>query len=731
MSWHLGCKAGACEADTVDDHIPAGADFHIQASPQVAAIQKLVLKRGESFLVSDRYGDFPAHFEGELGFYHEGTRHVRWLELRLNGERPLLLNAEIPPGNDRIVVGMTNADGEGPAGVAIPRNTIYLDRHLSLRAACLHQMLTISSFHGAACEVTLELIFNADFRDVFEVRGMHREERGRLLGEERDGDAVRLRYRGLDGVLRTTTLVFDPPPMLIAANRAVYRLTLVPNSVLRLQFTVTAAYHDAPGGASAPPAVTAAGPAAAITRIITDSDGFNVLLARSLVDLEMLLTDTPQGLVPYAGVPWYVAPFGRDSLITALQLLPYNGEIAAGTLRFLAHWQGRTENTFLDEEPGKILHEYRRGEMANCREIPFIPYYGSVDATPLFVVLLAEYARWTGDLALAGALWPAARAALDWMSTYGDRDGDGYLEYATRSRLGLSNQGWKDSGDAVMHADGALARPPIALAEVQGYAYAAYEGAAELAQLLGDDTEAARWRRRAEALRAAFNRDFWLEHEGFYSLALDGDKRPCEVITSNPGHCLWTGVVDENQAGAVAKRLLAPDMFSGWGIRTLSARERRYNPMSYHNGSVWPHDNAIAVAGLRRYRLAEHALTVATALVDAARCFEHGRLPELFCGFPRHADHGPIAYPVSCAPQAWAAGSVLQLVTALIGLEADAASGRLTCHSPMLPPWLRWVEIHDLRVGSSSFDLGISRGRDGASVELIARHGDAELLVRR
>jgi len=366
-----------------------------------------------------------------------------------------------------------------------------------------------------------------------------------------------------------------------------------------------------------------------------------------------------------------------------------------------------------------------------CSSDLFIPYYGTIDATPLFVMLLAEYVRWTGDLRLARELWPAAQAALAWMHESGDRDGDGYLEYATHSALGLANQGWKDSEDSVSHASGALAAPPIALAEVQGYAYAALTGGAELAGALGDGATATRLRREAAALAERFNRDFWLPHDGFYALALDGDKKPCAVVASNVGHCLWTGIVSEARAGLVAKRLLSDDMFSGWGIRTLSARERRYNPMSYHNGSVWPHDNAIAAAGLRRYRLSSLALTVVSGVFDAARHFERSRLPELFCGFTRRNGHGPISYPVACSPQAWAAGSGLQLLTAMLGLEADALAGRLTFVNPQLPPWLRDVEIHDLRVGTTSLDVAVRRGRDGAAVELIGRRGDVELIVRR
>jgi glycogen debranching enzyme len=715
-----------------DEHVPADP-YHIQASSGVSGIPKLVLKHQESFFVADRAGDFPAHFEGELGFYHEGTRHLRWLELRLLGDRPLILGAEASPSNDRILVALTNADIH-TEGDTIPCNTIYIDRLISLRAPHLVEALTISSYHHRPCEVTLEIIFAADFRDVFEVRGMHRPRRGDLLPEQRDDGRVRLSYRGLDDIVRFTDVRFEPPPLMVASNRAVYKLALAPNAAQRIDITVSASARDEPPSATIAARslrASAYGFAVESARVKTDNEAFSALLEQSLADVQMLLTETPEGDVPYAGVPWFVAPFGRDSIITALQLLPFHSGVAAGTLRFLAARQGRVRDDFKDEEPGKILHEYRRGEMANCREIPFIPYYGTIDATPLFVMLLAEYVRWTADLRLARELWPAVQAALSWMWRSGDRDGDGYLEYATQSALGLVNQGWKDSEDSVSHANGSLASPPIALAEVQGYAYAALTGAAELATALGESAMAVTLRADAALLFERFNRDFWLPEESFYALALDGGKRPCEVIASNAGHCLWTGIVPEQRAAAVAKRLLADDMFSGWGIRTLSARERRYNPMSYHNGSVWPHDNAIAAAGFRRYRFGALTVNVASGLFEASRHFERRRLPELFCGFTRRADHGPISYPVACSPQAWAAGSALQLLTSMLGLEADAVAGRLTFVNPQLPPWLRDVELHDLRVGSSSLDVAIGRGRDGAAVELIGRRGDVELIVRR
>jgi glycogen debranching enzyme len=715
-------------------YLPPTDPYHIQAVSGAAALPKLVLKHEESFVVCDRAGDFPAHFDGELGFYHEGTRHLRWLELRLQGDRPLILSAQAAATNERLMIGLTNADLTAEPGV-IPRNTIYIDRTVSVQAPQLAQSFVITSYHDRPCELAFEIIVAADFRDVFEVRGMHRAQRGEILPDVRDGGRVRLAYRGLDHVVRVTDVCFDPPPLAVASHRAVYQVHLAPGASIAIDMTATAGIADTATSIShaAPcrPRTRQSGLAARSARIHTDNDTFSALTDQSMADIEMLLTATPDGVVPYAGVPWYVAPFGRDSVITALQLLPFNAAVAAGTLRFLAAWQGRVRDDFKDEEPGKILHEYRRGEMANCREIPFIPYYGSIDATPLFVMLLAEYLRWTGDRAMAEEMWPATLAALAWMAEGGDRDGDGYLEYATQSALGLVNQGWKDSEDAVSHANGALATPPIALAEVQGYAYAALTGGTEIAALLGERSVGEALEARARALFDRFNRDFWLEHERFYALALDGDKRPCEVMASNAGHCLWTGIVPEARAPLVAKRLLEDDMFSGWGIRTLSARARRYNPMSYHNGSVWPHDNAIAAAGFRRYRLSSFAQTIATGLFEASRHFDRGRLPELFCGFPRRAGHAPISYPVACSPQAWAAGSALQLLASMLGLEADASARRLTFVNPQLPPWLREVEIHDLRVGASTLDVAITRGRDGAAVQLIGRTGDVELIVRR
>jgi glycogen debranching enzyme len=595
----------------------------------------------------------------------------------------------------------------------------------------------VEAFTRVPHELALTLSFAADFVDVFEVRGHPRPQRGRFLPPRVEAGTVRLAYRGLDDLTRTTTLAFTPPPQRIDDATVEFRLTLAPGT--NTEITVVAA---AATEAAATPRVLGYGEALRRRRAVTegldrdavevrsDHDLFAVWVARSRRDLHLLLTETPDGVVPYAGIPWYVAAFGRDAIITALQVLPFEPRIAAGTLRFLARHVGRVDDAFTEQEPGRIIHELRRGEMANCREIPFIPYYGSVDASPLFLVLLADYWKWTGDEMFLRELWPTARLVLDWMTATADAH-NGYLTYQRRSPLGLVNQGWKDSQDAVMHASGHLAESPIALAEVQGYQYAALTAAADVAEALGDSERPRLLRERARRLRDRFEADFWLPDQAYYALALDREGRPCRVITSNPGHLLWTRLISDSRAAIVARRLMADDMFTGWGVRTLARGERLYNPMSYHNGSVWPHDTAIAAVGMRRYGFAEPALALTTALFEAVLQFENMRMPELFCGFSRVEGYGPTQYPVACAPQAWAAGVVFMLLASLLGLQPDAADNQITLNRPRLPPWLASIELRGLTLRSSKMSLRATQGHDGAAIEMLARQGDAELVVRR
>jgi len=717
------------------DDAVVGEQYYILASEVAADLPKLVLKHGDAFLVANRRGDLPNLSASELGFYADGTRFLRQLELSVHGRRPIVLNAGVSEDALQAAIDLTNPDVAVAPDVLLPGRSLRIARRLTVYDNQLYQLLQVEAFQPEPIVLPLTLLFAADFVDVFEVRGHPREQRGERLPSVVNGTTVRLAYRGLDKVVRTTTLTFTPSPDRLREDGADYRLTLTPGSSAHITVVTTASVEPAPRRAmlgfgealTRRRAVTSALDSAEVR---SDHDLFEVWVQRSRRDVRLLLTETPDGLIPYAGIPWYVAPFGRDALITALQILPFEPSIAAGTLRFLARHVGRVHDAFTDQEPGKIIHELRLGEMANCREIPFIPYYGSVDAPPLFLMLLAEYWKWTADLDLVRQLWPTAEAVLGWMQHNADANG-GYLAYERHSSRGLGNQGWKDSLDAIMHATGELAEAPIMLAEVQGYQYAALLAAADVAAAIGRDERVAELRERARRLRERFELDFWLPDEAYYALALDRHRAPCRVIASNAGHLLWTRLVSDSRAAIVARRMLADDMFNGWGVRTLATGERRYNPMSYHNGSVWPHDTAIAAAGLRRYGQAAPFITLATGLFEAVLQFENMRMPELFCGFPRVDGYGPTQYPVACAPQAWAAGVVFMLINAMLGLSPDAADNQLTLNRPRLPGWLGWIELRNLRLRDSRMTLRASQGQDGAAIEMLSRTGDAELVVRR
>jgi glycogen debranching enzyme len=723
--------------DPPRDDLLVGDRYYILASSVAADLPKIVLKHDDAFLVADRRGNFPYLPGGEFGFYVDDTRFLRRLELRLGHQQPLLLNAAISDDSLQGIIELTNPDLIEDGRVVLPRHTLRLSRTVTLCGQQLSHSLMLESFAAEPMQLAVVWEFGADFADVFEVRGFRRARRGVDLPTHCDGATVELRYRGLDDAIRTTRLTFIPPPARLGDESAEYLLELPAAARVDLTVTITGSTEPttavmlSPDDASARRRQAMAALGRRAVHLQADHELFNRWLARASGDLQLLATETRDGFMPYAGIPWYVAPFGRDSLITAMQTLPYLPELARGTLRYLARHQATTDDVFTDQEPGKILHEYRRGELAACREIPFVPYYGTVDATPLFLLLLAEYVRWTGDLALARELWPAAEQALTWMDRWASPFGDGYLWYQRRSPVGLDNQGWKDSHDSVMHATGELAKGPIALVEAQAYRYAALLDAADVAEAIGRAAVAPTLRARAGRLRERFEAEFWMEDEQFYALALDGDRQPCRVVTTNPGHALWTGIASEARARTVAKQLMGSELFTGWGLRTLSTRERLYNPMSYHNGSVWPHDTTIAALGMRRYGLEEPFLTLATGLFEAVLNFDAVRMPELFCGFSRRLGQGPIRYPVACSPQAWSAGVVFQLLSGMLGLSPDARANRLTLDRPRLPSWLRWIELTGLQVSSSQVSLRVTQVREGAAVELMEREGDVEIIVRR
>jgi len=709
--------------------------FYITATAAVATQRPRVLKQGEAFAVLDDFGNAQATGPGAQGLFFEDTRYLAQLLLTIDGMRPLLLSSFLTEDNSALSADLTNPDLVAADGIAVVRDAIHILSTTVLGNDVLFQTLAMRNFGPREASFRLEVNFAADFLDIFEVRGTARARRGQMLADERLPNGVILAYRGLDASVRRTHLSFDPPAEMATARKAVWSVSLTPSETRRAEITIRCerngrpAQSQARGGCIAAAAQRRVSRQSDIAKVVTSSESFNVWANRSRADLEMLITDTPQGLYPYAGIPWFSTAFGRDGIITALQCLWLDPSLAAGTLRFLAANQATEYDPKADAEPGKILHETRRGEMAILGEVPFARYYGGIDSTPLFVVLAAAYFRRTGDLALIRAIWPQIEAALAWMAQYGDADGDSFLEYDRKSVNGLINQGWKDSGDSIFHADGRLAEAPIALVEVQAYAYAAYLGAAELATRLGETERGTTLTAAGERLRRNFESAFWLEELGTYALALDASKQPCRVAASNAGHVLMGGLASPEQAARVAQRLLSPASFSLWGIRTVEETERRYNPMSYHNGSVWPHDNALIGMGLAHYGLREPLLTVMSALFDASRFVADRRLPELFCGFERRPRSSPTAYPVACNPQAWSSAAVFGLLGAILGVSFDMAARQIRFTRPILPGWMDECRISDLRLGEAEVDLQLLRREDDVALHVIRRCGDVEIVI--
>ena len=709
--------------------------FYILATSALADDHNRVLKHDETFVVSDRYGDIKQVGAGEEGLYHEGTRFLSSLVLRLGRKRPLFLSSTIREDNALLAVDLTNPDVSSDDRLVIPRGILHIFRAKFLWQGALYERIRVRNFGLEPIETTLSIHFEADFHDIFEVRGMHREKRGRRHEPDVEPDGIVIPYQGLDGEWRRTRIGFIPPPAHLTTTEALVHLALEPGGEAN-QF-VTIGCEVGPSSARHPSFESASDAAGeALTRarvrsctIYTENEQFNEWLSRSFADLDMMVTHTPHGPYPYAGVPWFSTAFGRDGIITALECLWVNPSLARGVLAYLARYQAQARAAEQDAEPGKILHETRKGEMAALKEIPFGLYYGSVDSTPLFVILAAAYYRRTGDLSFISEIWPNVERALAWIDDHGDIDGDGFVEYWRRSSDGLVQQGWKDSQDSVMHEDGRLADGPIALCEVQGYVHAARLGASALAEALGHERQAADLARQAESLRLRFEEAFWCEDLGTYALALDGEKRPCRVRSSNAGHCLWTGIAGPERARRVARTLLAEESFTGFGIRTLAANEVRYNPMSYHNGSIWPHDNALIAQGFARYGLKPDVSTVLTGLFDASLFVDLHRMPELFCGFVRRPGEGPTLYPVACAPQSWAAAAVFFLLQACLGLDIDLPRSRVSFRRPLLPESLPAVHISNLQVGSGSLDLLLRRFDRSVGVDILRREGEIEVVA--
>jgi glycogen debranching enzyme len=714
----------------------------------VADERTRVLKHGDTFALFDHRGDIRPGGLGEQGLYHEGTRYLSAFVLELEGHRPFFLSSTVREENDQFVVALTNPDLLRDGRLWAPLGTLHVTLRRFLWQGACHQRIVLTNHGLDLMSVVLTLHFAADYADIYQVRGMSRKARGSDLPPDVSAARAVLGYHGLDGDARRTVICFDPAPARLGASNARFEVSLAPREERTCTVSIDCERepdrarplpHPARSDARESPGVFEIALAEAEAdherysawscHLYTSNAQVNAWVKRATSDLHMLTTKLPTGPYPYAGVPWFNTPFGRDGIITALECLWLRPELARGVLSYLASTQAIETIPEQDAEPGKILHETRNGEMATLREMPFGRYYGSVDATPLFVVLAGAYYERTGDRPFIEELWPRVTSALRWIDEHGDRDQDGFVEYERRSQDGLVHQGWRDTDDAVFHADASLAKAPIALCEVQGYVYAAWRAGAVLANARGAVDDATRWSRRATALRERFEQTFWCEDLGTYALALDGAKRPCRVRTSNAGQCLFTGIASQGRAGELARTLLGADFFSGWGVRTVAASEPRYNPMSYHNGAVWPHDTALIAQGLGRYGFREQALRLWTGLFEAALSFDQYRMPELFCGFPQSPGEGPTLYPVACAPQAWAAASVFLLFQACLGIEVDGIGKTVSFTCPLLPAAFDDLRIHNLAVGDATVDLLLLRHDQDVGVTVLRREGDVRVSV--
>jgi glycogen debranching enzyme len=699
-----------------------------------AAHPRLVLKHGSHFLVMDQGALIPGCNTLGYGYYRYDTRHISQWDMTMNGAPLSLLSSSVNEGYAGLFL-YTNPHTEHT-----PQQKITIQREVVL-GDLLWEKLTLQNFHATPLDVELKFFFASDFADMFEVRGLNVEKRGKrmLPVPGKNGRTLFLGYRGLDDALLETVIEFYgiQPDEITSEGEVTFRLNLPVHQIKEIQICVSTRWD----GQSPAPEVRKTGYLDArrladeryrewcnrSTVIRTGHQLFDMAVERAFRDLYILRQPTPKGSGLSAGVPWYCALFGRDSAITAWQILPFLPDLARECIEVLGAYQGIEVDEYKAEAPGRIMHELRIGEMARTKQIPHSPYYGTIDATQLWLYVLGEYIEWSGDMEFAAKMWPAAKAALNWIDD--SLSDSGYLVYKRESEKGLENQGWKDSGDSVMHVNGHLANPPIALCEVQGYLYAAWVGMARLGGLLGHKEIAEKLTNQAAELKDRFQRDFWMEDERFVALALDADAKQVGVITSNPGHLLFTGILDEDKANHVADRMMSNELQSGWGIRTLSKGTIAYNPMSYHNGSIWPHDNAIIAEGMRKIGRIADAHKIMLGLLEAAQFQPDFRLPELFCGFERDGSYRPIDYPVSCSPQAWAAGAIFQLLKTCVNFQPDATNNLLRVVEPSLPDWMDKFTVQGLRVGSAVVGLSFSNHNGRGACQVLNKSGKVRVVI--
>jgi glycogen debranching enzyme len=699
---------------------------------------RLTINDGYSVLVTEQDGRIP--WPSDKGFFCDDTRVVSAWAIYADGHPWVLLNSgAIAYYAARIF--MTNPEFQTESG-AVPARTLGLSIGRTVGPG-LHEDLDLFNHGANAVAFNLEIRVRSDFADIFEAKTGALVRRGRVSTHWSPRRA-RLETRYRNGRFRRTVTV----EVRNADSRAVYAngrisfpVRLRPGEAWHacLLYGVAggAEATDAPKNcigqlAEAPTARALQDWRGGCLKLSSSLPGFDRFYRQSVDDMAALRLptegDDPLTFVPAGGVPWFVALFGRDSLIASMQTAIVQPQFALGALEVLGRMQAQARDDYCDAEPGKIPHELRRGELAELHLIPHTPYYGTADATILYLIVLHTVWCWTGQAELVRRFLPVAEKCLAWIDDYGDRDGDGFQEYGTRSPAGYANQGWKDAGDAVVTPEGALVRGPVALVELQGYVYDAWRRMAEIYAAFGEPDRAGELRRKAEALYERFNASFWDETSGYYAFCLDGEKRAVFSVASNPGHALWSGIVPPERAGRVVRRLMQPDMWSGRGIRTLSAEHPSYNPFSYQTGSIWPHDNALIALGFRRYGFVDEALRLAYDLIEAASNFRYNQVPELYAGVAREPTNFPVQYLGANVPQAWAAGSCFVLLQIMLGLEPDAPAGRLYL-DPQLPPWLSHLEVSELRFGAEKFDLRLRR--EGEKTVMDVLKGDPSILARR
>lgn len=696
----------------------------------------LAIRDGSLTLVSMQNGDIPIEENHGYGLYHRDCRFLSGYVLKCNGKTPISILSSDEKGYACISM-LTNQRYEDSEGRVVDKDTLSIRRDRII-PGILDEKITIMNFNEFETSVELAMEFTSDFDDIFTVRGITKPTEGEVLSPQYEHGLLTLRYLGQDGHHRNTRIAFDPNPAHVDGSLVTFNIMVKPREPQAVRIRIYA--EDSPPDPASMPGpeqvqkrvrgikASYADTMECCSNIQTDNGIFNKVFLRSLSDLRMLYMGLPVDIFYSAGVPWYDALFGRDSIISAMQVIPYNPEVARSTLRVLANHQGRKADDWRDERPGKMLHELRVGEQANLNFIPDTPYYGSVDSTPLFLILMAEYIDWTGDMHLFQDLIKNVDAAIEWIDRHGDLDGSGFTSYTCYSPKGLYNQCWKDSWDSICHSDGSIAVHPIAAAEVQGYVYMAKRRIANLYERIGRHDDADRLRRDAVNLRWKFNNQFWMEDKRYFAEALDKNGQ-CDVISSNPAQALWSEIMEPEKARAVVDRMFRGDMFSGWGIRTLSALEKRYNPLGYHNGTVWPHDNSIIAMGLNKFGFKEELSVLFTSMYEAAAFYPIYRLPELFGGFQREEFDVPIKYPVACSPQAWSAGTIPYMLSASLGFTPDALGRKLTLVKPKLPPWLHTVRISKLIVGDAYTQLEFQREGDSTLVNVVGKRGDLEVHV--